>query len=98
MVKGKRTIAGFDDVSDNNINVNDDAKDNTDAKDNIDDIIGNYETKKSNKKGKELHGLYLDADVKETLISLKKKYGRGFQSELANAAIRKALIEKGLLK
>lgn len=47
---------------------------------------------------KELVGIYFDPDIKEILKELNKKHGRGTQSKIVNDAVRKYLLETGIIE
>jgi hypothetical protein len=87
MARQKRTLAGFDEVANTNINVNTNNNVNDDV---IGDILGD-------KKEKVLVGIYFDPEVAAVLDRVTKGGKRGAKSALVNEALKRILIEKGLL-
>jgi hypothetical protein len=60
----------------------------------IDNLLGESPKKKEDLV---LTGVYLQKDIAQILDQLGKKGGRGAKSRIANDALRKLFIEKGLL-
>lgn len=97
MVRKDRTIAGFEDVAgENNKNNNDDINITNETSDNPDYLDKLLEDGKQ-KYDLVLTGLYLEPDLARMLDRLGKKGGRGAKSRIANDALRKYFIEKGLI-
>lgn len=96
MARKDRTIAGFDDVAGTNINANNNDNINNESTDNPDYLDKLLEEGKT-KNELQLTGLYLEPDLARLLDKLGKKGGRGAKSRIANDALRKYFLDKGLL-
>ncbi|CAI8945245.1 hypothetical protein EMIT07CA2_550060 [Brevibacillus sp. IT-7CA2] len=62
----------------------------------LDLIAQIYNDKKGNKKT--LKGFYLEPDVISALDKVKKKFGKGFQSDYVNQVLRQELQKAGFIK
>jgi hypothetical protein len=102
LARKERKLASFGDVAsekgieNDNINNNDNVNNNNEHEhgtDYLDELIEGPKKKQE----KALHGLYLDPDVAKILDNLGEKGGRGAKSKIANEALRKLFMEKGLL-
>lgn len=85
-MKKPRTLATFNEVA--NINANINTNTNVNGKDVIDEILNEPKQKK-------MLGIYFDSEVSEALDRISTK--RGDKSAIVNEAVKRLLIEKGLL-
>ncbi|MGG1571639.1 hypothetical protein [Fictibacillus sp. NRS-1165] len=74
---------------DENINIDNDNENDIDE---LDELEQKYSKKKSSTLP---HTVFVDPEVKKKMIELKEAKGKGFQSEFANAVLKRALKEKG---
>lgn len=110
-MSNERKISGFSDVADtgdekqnevdNNINVNNNnntnSNNNNNEEDDIDRFFRDHKRGKSNLQDT-VKGIYFEQAVIDQLDKIKKKNGKGSMSGFVNAAVKKALKEKGYLK
>ncbi|MBM7717190.1 hypothetical protein JOC94_004215 [Bacillus thermophilus] len=110
MARKKRTIAGFDDVANRNINDSDDDKININNNTNVNDNLSDKENDnidpldqvlKENKKKDKTHilkGIYFEKEVAAAIDRLGRQGGRGIKSQIVNEAVKKVFKEKGWME
>lgn len=101
MARKDRTLAGFGDVAgNNNQNVNDNVNNKNEATEPAEehpDYLDKLLDAGKPKHDLTLVGVYLEPDVAKLLDQLGKKGGRGAKSRIANDALRKYFLDKGLM-
>lgn len=89
----KRSIAGFDEVAEEqNINSNNDIDNNNDIKeDSIKNLLN------LDKKKKVFVGIYFDPEIADWLDKLHSQEGKGAKSKIVNEAVKRLLKQEGIL-
>lgn len=100
MARNKGHIAGFEEVSGDDVNNN--ANSNENSNENNNDAASDPLDRIINKKKKKddthtLKGIYFENDVARALDKIKSSGGKGIQSEVVNDIVKKALKEKGFM-